>query len=144
VLTRRGFTIAELVLAIGLLGIIAVVVIGLFVRFTISSTKSSDHTVASELATKLLDDYVDSDPAFWDVHANQELRSHDTETSTTFTYQLDYKLLSGSDAEMGDLYRLDVFVSWWPDGGEGKRNQRRDYGQLHLNLSRIVFVERLK
>lgn len=135
---------AELVLAIGLLAIIAVVVIGLFVRFTVSSTKSSDQTAALELAHKLLDEYADADPSFWDVSADQELTTHDTQTSTEFVYRLDYEQLSPNDAQMGDLYRLDVFVAWWPDGGARERNQRRDYGQLHLNLSRLIFVENLK
>ncbi len=140
----RAFTIAELVLSIGLLAVIAVVVIGLFLRFTVSSTKSSDQTVALELANQLLDQYVDADPDFWDLKADQEFRTHDTETATEFSYRLDFRQLSNSDAQMGDLYRLDVYVSWWPDGGDRDKNQRRDYGQLHLNLSRVVFVENLK
>lgn len=140
---RRGFTIAELVFAIGLLALIAVVSIGFFVRLTVSSTKSGDQTVALELAHRVLEEYSLQDPAYWAVNSNEELSTHDPETNTTFYYRLRYRRLSPADAQMGDLYRLDVDVSWWaPDpSNPHAAHTRRDYGKLQLHLSDVVFVE---
>lgn len=139
-----AFTMAELVLSMGLLALIATVVIGLFVRFTVSSTKSTDQTAALELANQVLDEFADASPSYWNQTGTKEFQTHDDVTRTTFSYRLDYRLLSPPTAQMGDLYRLDVQVSWWPDSSGTLQNQRRDYGKLHLNLSRTVFVENLK
>lgn len=140
---RLGFTIAELVLAIGLLALIAVVSIGFFVRLTVSSTKSEDQTVALELANKVLEEYAGLDPAYWQVATAEDFSSRDPRTQTTFYYNFRYRRLSQSDARMGHLYRLDVDVSWWPADPNNPHAapQRRDYGKLQVHLSDIVFVE---
>jgi prepilin-type N-terminal cleavage/methylation domain-containing protein len=143
---RRGFTISELVVAIGLLAIIAVVVIGLFVRITVSSSKSVDQSAALELAHRVLDEYADADPSTWDaVESDQDLQTHDPALKTTFYYRLSNRRISTAEDEMGNLYRLDVDVSWWPaNAANPQPGQRRDYGKLSLQLSRTVFVEQFK
>jgi len=142
---RRGFTIFEMVVAIGLLAIIAVVVVGLFVRLNVSSTKSVDQNVALELAHRVLDDYAEADPSSWDVESNKELETHDPASKTTFYYRLRHRLISDPTDPMGDLYRLDVDVSWWPgDVTKPYDAKRRDYGKLNLHLSRTVFIEHFK
>lgn len=140
---RRGFTIAELVFAIGLLALIAVVSIGFFVRLTASSTKSGDQAVAVELASRVLEEYSQRDPAYWALNSGEELSTHDPETNTTFYYRLRYRRLSPADARMGDLYRLDVDVSWWAPDPSNRHAPatRRDYGKLGLHMSNVVFVE---
>ena len=47
---------------------------------------------------------------------------------------------------MGDLYRLDVDVYWWPNDPTKltKTPNRRDYGKLEVHLARCVFVERFR
>ncbi|MBT9587081.1 type II secretion system protein [bacterium] len=144
---KRGFTISELVVAIGLLAIIAVVVIGLFLRITVSSTKSVDQSAALELAHRVLDEYADADPSTWNaVQADEDLQTHDPALKTTFYYRLRNRRINGSGDVMGDLYRLDVDVSWWPADPTlaVSTARRRDYGKLSLHLSRTVFVEQFK
>ncbi len=133
-------------MAIALLGTIVVVSIGFFVRLTVSSTKGTDQAAALELGTKILEDYCHKDPALWAADASEELSTHDDKTNTTFYYKLSYRRLSPLDAKMGDLYRLDVSVSWWPADPSDPHGEhgRRDYGRLNLHVANVVFVENMK
>lgn len=143
---RLAFTVAELVVAIGFLAIIAVVVIGLFVRLTTSSSKSADQSVALEVASRLLDEYAGSSPSDWTtVSSQQELQTRDPGSKTTFYYRFKHRVID-SQSLMGDLYRLDVDVYWWPDDPTRlqKTPNRRDYGKLQVHLGRVVFVEQFR
>lgn len=138
-----AFTVAELVVAIGLLAVIAVVVIGLFVRITASSSKSADQTVALEIANRVLDQYANSSPADWETASSkQDLQTRDPASKTTFHYHLESRPLTHSTSNMGDMYRLDVNVYWWTN--REAEDTRRDYGRLRVRLSRCVFVEQIK
>lgn len=138
-----AFTVSELVVAIGLLAIIAVVVIGLFVRITASSSKSVDQTVALEIANRVLDQYANSSPSEWDsASSQQDLQTRDPASKTTFHYHLESRPLTNGTSKMGDMYRLDVNVYWWTN--KESEDQRRDYGRLRVRLSRCVFVEQIK
>jgi Tfp pilus assembly protein PilE len=140
--TRRALTIAELVFAIGLLAVLAVVSIGFFVKLSSSSTKTADQTVALELGSKILEEYSGRDPAFWLERGEQELQVHEPSSQTTFYYRVRHRRLSPVDAPMGDVYRLDVDVYWWPeDPANPQRTKRRDYGRLNVHLSNVVFVD---
>ena len=141
---RSAFTVAELIVAIGFLAIIAVVVIGLFVRLTTSSSKSADQSVALEVASRLLDEYAGASPASWkDASSQQDLQTRDPGSSTTFYYRLKSKQIDDTKGLMGDLYRLDVDVYWWPTNPNQLQAtpNRRDYGKLQVHLARVVFVE---
>lgn len=140
---RRGFTIGELIVALGLLAVIATVVVGLFLRLTVSSTKSEDQTVALEIANRLLDEYAEADPSTWNVSANQDLETHDPSSKTTFYYRLRNRKISDDSNPMGYLFRLDVDVSWWPadPANPHASTMHRRYGKTTLHLSRVVFVE---
>lgn len=141
---RRAFTVAELVVAIGFLAIIAVVVIGLFVRLTASSSKSADQTVALEVANRLLEAYAGSSPAVWkDLSSQQDLQTRAPGVATTFFYRFQYRQIDPGQSLMGVLYRLDVDVSWWSGGAQDpqQRVYRRDYGMLQVHLGRVVFLE---
>ena len=144
---RSGLTVAELVVSIGFLAIIAVVVIGLFVRLTASSSKSADQSVALEIASRLLDEYARASPEDWKgVAAQQDLQTRDPGSKTTYYYRLRHKQIDDGKSMMGDLYRLDVDVFWWPDDPTklDKTPSRRDYGKLKVSLGRVVFVERFR
>lgn len=141
---RNAFTVLELVVAIGFLAIIAVVVIGLFVRLTTSSSKSADQSVALEVASRLLDEYSGASPETWKGVSNrQDLQTRDPGSTTTFYYRFRSKQIDDTKSLMGDLYRLDVDVYWWPDDPTKltKTPNRRDYGKLEVHLARVVFVE---
>ena len=134
-------------MAIGLLAVIAVVIIGLFLRLTVSSSKSVDQSAALEIAHQVLDEYSDADPSTWSsVQSEKSLQTHDPKQKTTFYYRLRHRRVTDVNDPRGDLYRLDVDGSWWPDspGAPHSSSNRRDYGKLTLHLSRAVFVEHFK
>ena len=144
---RNAFTVAELIVAIGFLAIIAVVVVGLFVRLTTSSSKSADQSVALEVASRLLDEYAGATPESWkDASSQQDLQTRDPGSKTTFYYRFRSKQIDDTKSLMGDLYRLDVDVYWWPEDPTKltKTPNRRDYGKLEVHLARCVFVERFR
>lgn len=144
---RKAFTVAELVIAIGFLAIIAVVVIGLFVRLTASSSKSADQTVALEVGNRLLEEYASSSPAVWkDLSSRMELQTRAPGVATTFFYRFQYRQIDPDQSLMGALYRLDVNVSWWSGEAQDpqKRVYRRDYGMLQVHLARVVFLENFR
>lgn len=144
---RIGFTVAELIVAIGFLAVISVVVIGLFVRLTASSSKSADQTAALEVASRLLDEYARAAPEEWmNVSSQQDLHTRDPGSKTTYYYRLRHRQIDDGQSLMGDLYRLDVDVFWWPaDPSRLDRTpSRRDYGKLKVSLARTVFVERFR
>lgn len=141
---RRAFTVAEIVIAIGFLAIIAVVVIGLFVRLTASSSKSADQTVALQVADRLLEEYAGATPSVWKELSNQvDLQTRAPGLETTFFYRLQFQQIDPGNSLMGALYRLDVDVSWWSDEAQNlrARSSRRDYGMLQVHLARAVFLE---
>lgn len=133
-------------LGIGLLALIVVFVIGLFARLNIAATKSVDKSVAMELAQRVLDSAAAVAPAQWDTfRGTQDLASRTTPVTTTYFYELDSRVLTAPNEPMGDLYRLDVEVSWWPaDSSNAQKSRRRDYGKLHLRLSRVIWVEAMR
>lgn len=144
---RRAFTVAELVVAIGFLAIIAVVVIGLFVRLTASSSKSADQTVALEVANRLLEEHASSSPAVWkDLSSQQDLQTRVPGVATTFFYRFKFQQIDPDRSLMGALYRLDVDVFWWSGEGQPAHRSlsRRDYGMLQVHLARVVFLENFR
>ncbi|MFN8610518.1 MAG: type II secretion system protein [Vulcanimicrobiota bacterium] len=144
---RKAFTVAELIVAIGFLAVISVVVIGLFVRLTASSSKSADQSAALEVASRLLDEYARSTPEAWQgISSQQDLQTRDPGSKTTYYYRLRHRQIDDGKSLMGDLYRLDVDVFWWPSDSS-KLNatpNRRDYGKLKVSLGRVVFVEHFR
>lgn len=144
---RIAFTVAELIVAIGFLAVISVIVIGLFVRLTASSSKSADQSAALEVASRLLDEYARAAPEEWkNVDSRQDLQTRDPGSKTTYYYRLRHKQIDDGTSLMGDLYRLDVDVFWWP-ANQARLDQtpnRRDYGKLKVSLGRAVFVEHFR
>jgi len=138
---RVGLSLAEIMLAIGLLAILITVLIGLFLRLNLGATKTLDRTMALELANRILEEHSANSPQTWNFQ--DRFRSEAIgRAPLDFEYKLDATLLSATNNPMGDLYRLDVDVSWWPE--VDKSRPRRDYGVLSLRLSRVVFVQSLR
>lgn len=122
----------------GLLAILITVLIGLFVRLGIGSTKTLDRSMALELAHRILEEHAANSPTTWQIQDQHSETLGVGRPPILFEYRLDSALLSDASNPMGDLYRMDVDVSWWPQGNAS--SQRRDYGRLTLRLSRVVFV----
>jgi hypothetical protein len=126
-------------MAIGILALVLTVLIGFFLRLNVSSSKSSDQTVAFELASRLLEEAAESGPEDWQTApGTEQLQSQDFAGNTTFHHRLTSTLLDSGDTAMGEMYRLDVEVWWAP------KSERVGTGKLRVRLSRAVFVENHK
>ena len=149
-LKTSGLTFAELMISLALLAVVIVVVIGLFVKLLNASTKGLDQTVALDIAQNRLDVVASSPASKWAGFAStQGMAIVDSRSMTTFHYKLIYEELSSpggqADSKMGDLYRVDVEVFWWPDDQNNPQAAKRtEMGQLKVNLSRIVYIENMK
>jgi Tfp pilus assembly protein PilV len=145
-----GLTFAELMISFALLAVVIVVVIGLFVKLLNASTKGLDQTVALDIAQNRLDVVAASPASKWAGFAKTvDMAIVDSRSNTTFYYNLTWDELSKDgikiDNKMGDLYRVDVEVFWWPDDANNpKASQRIEAGKLRVNLSRIVYIENMK
>lgn len=140
---------AELVAALGLIALLLLLVMGLFVRLNVSSSKSTDKAVALELASKVLEIQAGSSPPLWELEAQKTNAAQGLElrapgSNTNFYYTFSYQRISdASDSQMGDLYRLDVSVHWWPESSKADHT-RGSYGRLQVHLARVVFVEQFR
>lgn len=138
-------TLAEVVLAFGLMSILAVVVIGVFTKLMVSTTKSSDLTAAQLLARSVLDRAVRAGPPDWGVDftgvGTVELYTHDKTTLTDYVYSVVPVRVTpaGGTDTMGELFELRVTVSWWTDTPDADAG-RQGVGKLSTELSRTVFI----
>jgi type II secretory pathway pseudopilin PulG len=168
----RGFSMGELLIAVALLGLVIVTVIGLFVTLMNGSTKGLDQTVALDIAQNELDFCAGSAPAKWLALNNGTLGLSETHTVTdprspipfywvlTPTELSEPSGVTGAAAydfaahpktnAMGDMYRLDMDVYWWPDAAKTSVinvtsiASRGGMGRLSVHLSRIVYIENMK
>ena len=135
VLPKRGLTIAEVLVAIALLGTIVVSTALVFTSLLSSSTKSTDSSAALYYAQTQLDEAAKAGPPDWGgLTGSQEIYTHDPVAPTTFSHQLTATLIYSPPAtriSMGDLYQLDLVVYWWSSSPGATR---RGMGQLSTRL----------
>ena len=144
--TSKGLTLAELMFAMGLIGIIMVFVIGLGVQLTNSSTKGVDQTIAMEIAQRLINQAAKTDPSTWPTATMAEnITVTDPRTPTAFYYTCTNTMLSDYNKEpMGDLHQYQVTVFWWPNQSTSSSTSRSGYGKLSVRLSRVLYVENMR
>lgn len=129
-----------MLVSLGLLALLGLMLIGLFLRLHIGSTKTGDQQIALEIGERFLEEAAFAPPESWEETASQSLSVTDPVAKTEFTTRLRYLQVSASDNPLGDLYRLDAEISWW----DPEQKTRRDYGQLKVSLSRFVYVNHSK
>ncbi len=143
----KGLTLAELVVAIGLLAAIGLTLIGLFSQLLSSSAKNSDLTAGRLFAQRVLDRAVRSGPPDWGVGSGlyaggAAITTQDQATQTTFVYSLTPALLkrdTGITGTSRELYFVEVEVAWWQTGGSPNRE---GIGRLFTTTGQSVYVER--
>ena len=143
---RFGISLLEIVLATAILTVCLVFVITLLLGLFRSSTKGEDQTIALEIADRLLSQISNADPSKWDIIAADPnvVYTHDPRTQTVFETDLQYSQLLAAPAnspttpQMGDIYDVNVDVSWWDQGAS---DQRHGYGTQRVTLKRTVYVE---
>lgn len=153
----------EMVIAIGLLGVIVVFVAALFTRLLAASTKGTHQTVGMIFAQRRLDAAQRNGPPYWGADAplsqdssgdyrettsNEEgVYFQDDQTETSFYYKFVADRIYADT--MGDLYRLNVDVVWWPSTAAVAAQARRTdtghgTGKQSVTLSRVYYHPNLK
>ena len=143
---QLGVTLGESMVAIAILAVLIVVVIGLFVKLMSASTKGLDQTVALDIAQNKLDQASQSSAGKWQTGNSEAHSVSDPRTPTVFYWQMGMDELTEADPTvnlMGDVYKLDLEVYWWPEKG-GNVSHRLEYGRQSVRLSRIVYIENMK
>jgi len=143
---RRGFTTGELLISVALLAVVITLTIGLFVMLMNASTKGLDQTVAIDICQNKLDQAAQSSANKWVIYNSEAHSVTDPRSPTTFHYILNYdELTEHKTKAMGDMYRLDMEVYWWPeDPNQHKVSTRVEMGRLSVRLSRVVYVQNMK
>ncbi|GMU56944.1 MAG: hypothetical protein AMXMBFR33_60900 [Candidatus Xenobia bacterium] len=160
---RIGLSVGEVVVAIGLLGVVVVFVLAVFTKLMASSTKSSSQTIGLLLAQRRMDQAMRSGPPGWGgnppVSTTEDLPLYEeNQSQSTHVYQHDemngieywqhFKAERIQRKTMGDLWRLTVDVVWWPSDVaapiKSTDNVRQGQGRLSLTLSRAYYHQFVK
>jgi prepilin-type N-terminal cleavage/methylation domain-containing protein len=146
---RRGFSLIEMVISVGLLASAALLVLGITTSMFYASQKSVDLTTGTVLANSLLKQQAYQVLYDNDASAQFFQQSHDAPTllaegtytlnTSTFHYKIYVQDLSLSTAlssggKSTRMKRLDALVSWWEEGGNN-----RAAGLLQVASSRMLW-----
>ncbi len=144
---RRAFSIAEVVLALGLVCLVILGVALLALSMIRSRTESSDRVVTTSAAAQILDDLAvqaQNDSDFWE---NDFTASPYREGKTTVgKLEYHYKLLAstvrdssgvpvGNALPKNRLKLLELQVSWFDTEASGGR---QGYGKLSASVTKLV------
>lgn len=131
----RAFTLAEVMLALGLATVILLSLVSLSAVALQSTQKGSDALAAEECAHAVLERFVygleGAGPSFWTQtsYASPYATDDVQVGSTTYSSKLNIAPVSG----VNGLLKVQVQVSWWA-GEKG----RTGYGQLTREAVRFV------
>lgn len=131
---RRGLTVLETVVALGLLACLIVFLGGLFVQLIGTSNKAGDSTVGLQLAQSLLDETVRAGqfpPAVGPQ--SRLLYAHDAAVAQEFMYQVTSSATQVTPGK-APIYYVDVQVWWNGPAGQARHGQ----GRLEARLGRLV------
>lgn len=150
---QAGYSLAELLLAIGILAISVLSVLALSLRIAAASQKSNDLMVGEMMVDRLLDRVVaevrnDKPPGkkakFWGTADHLPWSTGKfTADKTEFEYEIRARTLvnakgdtvgSSSSLSENRLKKVDVVVHWW----DSKNAGRPGYGRLTTQGSRLV------
>lgn len=152
----KGFSLAELMVSVGLISTAILLAIGVFTALLRSTQKSADRSSGAVVAGSVLNDEIYS--IFSGTHPTMTKNAFFTNNSppggpllgtvnlngTLFSYQIYHTTLqdvSGGGGTIGDvmaanrLKRADITVWWWTPQAE---NQRSGYGYLRTGLSKLI------
>ncbi len=141
---RKGLTLIEIMVAMGLISVITLLVVGTLARLLNTGGKTAHQVAANMLALEILDTAATSGPPKWgfaskqigDRHGERRLILPGENTTTPFKYKLDAVLLRKSPDDLGIVTQLTVTVWWW---GEDP-GHRVELGKTSVQHSRTVYV----
>jgi len=147
----RGFSLAEVLLAMGLALVALLALVGQNTMLLASNQKLDDTTIATDVAYSVIDQIaseIQANPAPAFAHSNATVPFRTggvTVGNTDYLYQL--FLTDVVDSASGEavgsgpggshstkLKKLEILVNWWEDA------QRQHMGNLHLRVTRLLKV----
>lgn len=151
----RGFSVAELVVCLGLLAIMSLAIVALILQLLRGSDKESHLAAGNVLAEQIMTErlqaiFSDSVPGltkdqFFDTDSPPAapLEGIVVLGTTEFTYQMSYQTIfntggvpvGGDVADTNRLKRVDIKVWWWTDDPD---NPRAGHGYLRTTATRFV------
>jgi hypothetical protein len=149
----RGVSLAEVVLAVGLLTIISITVAGVFIHLLHASAKTSDLTAGRTLARRVLDRAVRAGPPDWGFPAlvstsfvgSQMMTTQGSDRQTEFIYSIEPSALKSNDVVGGvtrQIYYVEVEVKWWVDNPTDAVKSQAELGRLSTTISQIAGYDR--
>lgn len=142
---RRGFTLAEVVVSLGLLALMLVSTLILFSKLLASTTKNGYLEAAGVYADQILEHAVShpasSSPLYAALTVGEQDLMVEGETSPTkFVYRLEARQVATANPH-GERWLLQVEVRWWTAETQEAAASRTDYGLLRTRQSRLVYVK---
>jgi type II secretory pathway pseudopilin PulG len=137
---RNGFSLGEVIVALGLMSFVALVVVGVFLTLMQSSTKNREQIAAELLTESLLEKATAAGPPAWGVEGKlgQPLSAGDSALSNDTYYQVDSTLVA---EERGEMWEVSVTVAWWSENAN-MDGSRVGHGNTHVTGTRSVYYGR--
>ncbi len=140
---RFGLTLAEVVLATGILGFIALTVVGVFLALLRTSAKNREQASAELLTESLLERAAVSGPPGWGIDGQIGVRITVAQPtgSARFFYQVDpLRINTGGSHEPGETWQVTTTVGWWlEDGSSNLEASRVGFGNQFVRGVRTVY-----
>ncbi len=147
-----GFSLAELILSLGIIALVTVMVAGIFTGMLRSAEKSSDRSAGAVLAESVVLDRVrqvvtNQDPdldrsAFFGTVGPASLSGTVLLNHTLYTYEVSYRQVRdplgvavGSELDENRLVKLDAKVWWWVEDPD---RPRAGMGVMNVSWTRIL------
>lgn len=145
----QGVSLAEVVLAVGLLTIISITVAGVFIHLLHASAKTSDVTAGRTLARRVLERAVRAGPPTWGYDDYTEAKSEiivtqGSQTPSEFIYSVLPARLKSQDQFDGvtrEIYYIEVEVKWWVDDPNSPVKTVSEMGRLSTTISQVKRYE---
>lgn len=149
----KGLTLAEVVLAMGILAFLALLVVGVFLALLKSSAKNREQAMAELLTEKFLEKAAAEGPPDWGVGKEKvgtRLEEEPLELDRTagkeldrtrFFYQVDSELLETEPkTTAGATWRITVTVGWWLAKDAPKMESSRvGFGNQYVRGVRTIY-----
>jgi len=161
---NSGLSIAEIMVACGLLGIVLVTVMTLFGQLIKNTTKNAQVSAGSFFADKVMETAIqqaqevhgakfDNSGDAFDIsgftggggtyvrEGAEELSIDSNQSKTEYLYRVEAEHLDGfSTNDPGQLWKISVDVRWWQDSTAGAPAARAGAGKLNVERSRVVYI----
>lgn len=152
-----GLTIAELLVASGLLGVVLVTVMTLFAQLLQNTEKNSLLSAGAFFADSVLERQIaqaeatllaapsNATPAFPapSIEGEGFLSTTDNDRQTKFLYRVDVEqMTAGVSADPGQMWFVEVEVRWWSEATAGPNPVRAGHGNLSFKRGRLAYISR--